>query len=653
VILAFLLAVGVVAGVPGGASADQAPVSLGSAAPFGVLGGSAVTNTNNTSVLGDLGVSPGTTVTGFPPGTVSGTIHAGDSTASAARSAVIAAYNDATSRAPVATVAAELGGTTKAPGVYTPSGGTFTMTGTLTLDAQSDPDAVFIFKASTLTTANVSNMALAGGAQANNVFFVISGSATVGTFSTFRGNVIAQSSATVSSGAAVYGRAFAVSNGVTLQGTTSGPATRITVPDDPPTTTGLTASANPIADGQSVTFTATVQAVSGSVIPQGPVVFKDGKTILSSDDVDANGVATFTTTGLAPGQHPISAVYLGGDTFNGEQVIHFAPSTSAPVVEVVTMGLWDNTATPAETSVNEANPVVLGVKFQATTSGTVRGIRFYKASQNTGTHVGSLWSSGGTLLSSVTFTGETASGWQQMLFSTPVSINANTTYVASYTTGGGWSRTLQYFNNQYGNNPLVAPSTGAVGGNGVYVYSGANAFPSNTFQATNYWVDVVFTPSKTLWADSTTPAETLNEANPVVLGVKFQATTSGTIRGIRFYKASQNTGTHVGGLWSSGGTLLASGTFTGETASGWQQLNFATPVSITGGATYVASYTTGGHWSRTLQYFTSTYRSGSLMAPVDGEQGGNGVYVYSATNAFPSNTYQSTNYWVDVAFDIP
>ncbi|GAA1273680.1 hypothetical protein GCM10009677_28640 [Sphaerisporangium rubeum] len=654
VLAVLLIALGTVVVAPEAAIADQAPIDLGAAKSYGIIGGSAVTNTNNTSVQGDLGVSPGNTVTGFPPGTVSGTIHPGDSAAATAKAAVVAAYNDAASRTPVVTVPAQLGGTTKTPGVYTPpGGGGFLLSGTLTLDAQGDPGAVFLFRGSSLTTANVSNMNLVNGAQTDNVFFQVTGGATLGTFSTFRGNVIAQSSLTVHPGAALRGRGFTVNGGVTLQGTTTGPATLVIVPNDRPTATSVTASANPTVPGQAVTFAATVQATAGTVVPQGQLVFKDGKSIIDTETLDPSGQASFTTSALAPGQHSITAVYLGGDAFDGEALVHFAPSTSSPLVQVVTMGLWDNSATPAEPDVNETSPVVLGVKFRSAISGTVTGIRFYKGVNNTGTHVGSLWSAGGTLLASGTFTGETASGWQRMNFTTPVSISAGTTYVASYTTGGHWSRTLNYFTTSYTNDPLTAPSSGSSGGNGVYVYGSANAFPSSTYQASNYWVDVVFVPSESLWDSSATPAEPdVNETSPVVLGVKFRSTISGVIKGIRFYKGLNNTGSHVGSLWSAGGALLAAGTFTNESASGWQQLNFATPVSINANTTYIASYTTGGHWSRTLQYFTSQYRNGALYALADGEDGGNGVYVYGSANAFPSNTYQSSNYWVDVAFDI-
>ena len=130
-------------------------------------------------------------------------------------------------------------------------------------------------------------------------------------------------------------------------------------------------------------------------------------------------------------------------------------------------------------------------------NGYISAIRFYKSAQNSGPHVGSLWSSNGTLLGQATFTNETASGWQQVNFDTPVAITANTVYVASYHTSvGRYSINTGHFAaSGVDTPPLHALQDGAGGGNGVYVYSPASAFPSNTFQASNYWVDVVFVTS--------------------------------------------------------------------------------------------------------------------------------------------------------------
>jgi hypothetical protein len=135
----------------------------------------------------------------------------------------------------------------------------------------------------------------------------------------------------------------------------------------------------------------------------------------------------------------------------------------------------------------------------------------------------------------------------------------------------------------------------------------------------------------------------------VTLGVKFTSDVNGYITGLRFYKGSGNTGTHLGRLWTSTGTLLASVTFTNETASGWQQVTFSTPVAITAGTVYVAAYhTTVGRYAITRSYFATAYNN----VPLHGLSGTNGVYVYGATPAFPTNSYQSTNYWVDVVFKL-
>ena len=138
-------------------------------------------------------------------------------------------------------------------------------------------------------------------------------------------------------------------------------------------------------------------------------------------------------------------------------------------------------------------PSSSGLKFRSDVNGFIKGVRFYKGASNIGTHIGNLWTSTGTLLATATFTAESPSGWQEMLFDAPVAIAANTTYVVSYHTNvGHYSASGAYFSTLgIDRSPLHAPPTGAVGGNGVFVY-GASGFPTQTFNATNYWVDVVF-----------------------------------------------------------------------------------------------------------------------------------------------------------------
>lgn len=155
--------------------------------------------------------------------------------------------------------------------------------------------------------------------------------------------------------------------------------------------------------------------------------------------------------------------------------------------------IWSDSAVPGTAAASDTAAVELGVKFRSDAAGTITGVRFYKGTTNTGTHTGHLWTSGGTLLGTVTFTGETASGWQTARFSSPIAVQANTTYIASYHTDVGHYAANNNFFATSGVNtpPLHALASGVDGQNGVYRY-GASAFPNQSFQSTNYWVDVVF-----------------------------------------------------------------------------------------------------------------------------------------------------------------
>lgn len=183
---------------------------------FSVLAGTTVTNTGSTVVSGDVGVCPGTAVTGFPPGSSGGTIHIADGVASLAQATLTAGYIDAAGRAGGTSVAGDLVGQTLTAGVYK-STSSLAESGDLTLDAQGNPDAVFIFQiASTLTTGSGSHIVLANGAKACNVFWQVGSSATLGTNSAFKGSILALTSITITTGVNLEGRALARNGAVTL-----------------------------------------------------------------------------------------------------------------------------------------------------------------------------------------------------------------------------------------------------------------------------------------------------------------------------------------------------------------------------------------------------------------------------------------------------
>ncbi|HEX5923086.1 MAG TPA: DUF4082 domain-containing protein [Baekduia sp.] len=602
-----------------------------------------------------------------------------------------------------------------------------------------------------------------------------------------------------------------------------------------------------VADGTKVTITGTAADVGGQVA--GIEVTTDGG---ASWHPATSGTTSWTYTWVAHGAAAKVQARATDDSGN------IGAATAAKTVAVTCpCSLFGTNVTPVTADVDggDASPIEVGFKFQSDTYGTVKGVRFYKATANTGTHIGNLWAADGTRLASATFTGESASGWQTVTFSTPVQVTPNTTYVASYyTPTGHYSATNDYWYK----NPAPGPNGGATAdatplhavratsttANGLYAYGGASAFPTNTFGAPNYWVDVVFeatpapnpvtavtalaggktsavvkwtspstggpitsykitpyvgttakpattiagtaaltqatvtglttgttytftvTPSNpggaaaesaksnavtpltavapgppgsvtadpgnaqgrvnwtapdtdgdsaitgyvvtpyvgatagtpvsvgaaartatvtglangtattfrvaavngvgtgtTAASGEVTPGATLmdfttpsivdsGDPDPVELGVKFKADSGGTISGLRFYKAATNIGQHVGTLWSSTGTILARATFTDETASGWQDVQFSAPVTVTAGTIYVASYyTPSGHYSLTSHGLDNAIDAPPLHALGTGTSP-NGVFVYAGAPTFPTGTYGASNYFVDVLYAV-
>jgi hypothetical protein len=193
-------------------------IDLGNATSFAVLAGSTVTNTGPSVINGNLGLSPGTSITGFPPGSVIGTIHQTDAVAAQAQASLTNAYNVAAGLTPTQNLTGiNLGGLTLTPGVYFFSSEA-QLTGTLILDAQGDPNAQFVFQiGSTLTTASSASVVFINGGNGNNTFWQVGSSAVLGTGTQFTGNILALTSITLNTGANINcGRALARNGAVTL-----------------------------------------------------------------------------------------------------------------------------------------------------------------------------------------------------------------------------------------------------------------------------------------------------------------------------------------------------------------------------------------------------------------------------------------------------
>ena len=269
-----LVGAGLLATMPLQARAAIAPTVLGTAQSFAVLGGSTVTNTGPTVITGaNVGVSPGSAITGFPPGVVTapGTIHATDAVAAQAQSDVTTAYNTLAGQSCSANRATELGGLTLTAG--TSCQATSGLTGTLTLDAQGDPNAVFVFKvASTLITASNSAVRVINGGSACNVYWQVGSSATLGTGTAFVGNILALTSISVTTGATVAGRALARNGAVTLDNNRFTPNACATAPINTPTNTPVaSATTPPIATPTSpIPVTATSVSPSATSVAPSP-----------------------------------------------------------------------------------------------------------------------------------------------------------------------------------------------------------------------------------------------------------------------------------------------------------------------------------------------------------------------------------------------
>jgi hypothetical protein len=523
------------------------------------------------------------------------------------------------------------------------------------------------------------------------------------------------------------------------------------------TTPPVVTSRTPLPNSSSVAPASVVRATFSRTIDQSSLRL----TVTGPNNTTVSGAVTYDTTSRTATFTPstnlaysttytasVKASSAYGVPMDAPSTWSFKTSATDPLPGACPCSVWPDSATPATLKDVDVRSVELGLRFTAEADGEVDGVRFYKGPSNVGTHVGNLWTSTGQLLASVTFTGESSSGWQAAFFSAPVPISADTTYVVSYRAPvGAYSYTANGLATAIDASPLHTVASG-----GIYTY-GAGA--PTTVSDTNYWVDVVYTPtdaapsvaqttpgsgatsvpaattvtaafsglvrsgsaalavkdsdgatvagattydatSRTItftptsslpaghtftatasgatalsglvmdpysWTFTTTspstcpctlfdstaapPKADAGDGSGVTVGVRFSASVTGYVTGLRFYKSSANTGTHVGTLWSDSGSKLAEATFSAETASGWQTVTFAQPVQVAVGQTYVASYyAPNGHYAATNQFFANPWDNNVLAAAA----GANGVYRYGSTNGFPTDSYASSNYWVDPVF---
>jgi PKD repeat protein len=330
--------------------------------------------------------------------------------------------------------------------------------------------------------------------------------------------------------------------------------------------------------------------------------FNNDGTFEVANSASPSASTTFATAGTYTVRGRITDKD-GGATDYTTTVIVAAPSATT------TTSLWSSSAKPTVASDPDTNAVEIGVKFTSDVAGSITGLRFYKGSGNTGTHVGHLWDSSGNLLATVTFTGESASGWQTATFSSPVAIKANTTYVASYfAPNGHYAGDNNYFATSGVNNGVLhAPS----GNNGVYHYGSSGGFPTDTYLSSNYWVDVVFSSSSGSStgtpASNSPPTASAGPAQTAAEGAKVTFQGSGTGTGLSYSwdfgdgtaKAATATATHA---YANQGSYAATLTVTdssGQTATSTAAVTvtdvaptatFSGPASVAPGASATFSF---------------------------------------------------------------
>jgi hypothetical protein len=268
----------------------------------------------------------------------------------------------------------------------------------------------------------------------------------------------------------------------------------ILVAEDPgPDSTPPTAAITSPTDGATVQTTISVTAAASDNIGIAGVTFKYGTTTIGSEDISFPYSVNWNTANVSNGVYTLTAI--ARDSSNNTTTSEGITVTVDNDGVAMARSVWNDSTVPATPDGGDGGSIEVGMKFQSAVAGEILGVRFYKAPANTGTHVGRLWSLDGTEMAQVTFGNETASGWQEALFSSPVEIEANTTYMVSYyAPAGHYSVNGGYFaSSSIENYPLTALQNGGADGmNGMFRYGSGGVMPDANFNATNYWVDVVF-----------------------------------------------------------------------------------------------------------------------------------------------------------------
>jgi len=399
-------------------TAGQSPVALGSATTFAVLAGSTVTSTGGSTVNGDLGVSPGTTLTGAP--TVNGTTHLGDPAAAQAQLDLTTAYNDAAGRTVGAvTLAGNLGGQTLTPGLYKSTSSLEISSGDLTLDAQGDANAVFIFQiASTLTTTVSRQVILSGGAKAANIFWQVGSSATLGTGSVLKGNILALTSITLTTGATLEGRALARNGAVSMDANTVG----LGIPAD--TTRPTVSSTDPANAATGVAINKKIAAtfsetMDPSTMSSTNFTLKQGTTLMAGSVTYVGTTATFAPASpLAINTTYTATITTGARDLAGNAL-------AANFVWTFTTGAGADTTAPTVSYTDPANAAT-GVAINKKIAGT-----FSEAMDPTTISTATFTlNQGATAIAGiVTYFGTTAT------FDPASDLAPNTVYTATITTG--------------------------------------------------------------------------------------------------------------------------------------------------------------------------------------------------------------------------